>query len=255
MKYQDLKNEIRDLGFEEDSIFSEYPAIFRSAITRACKVIATIVKAPTGSINLDFTASNTVGHSHDLGTTTTAITAYSTTNPILINGSYVTAENGDYVVYDDGDDTTTDTDEYIYMNGKWCVRGRYDLAELSKDADGNVLFDSIDRIVSNTSAGTKTFVSYDLVDEHILVLDKDIEQDLTVYYNERILPITEDTDDAYKVQVVYPCEPLVALLAAHYVWLDDDERKAVMYWNEFDQLRQEIEARAFKPKARIVGGI
>lgn len=195
MQYIDLLHEIRDLGFEDDQVFSEYNSIIRNAITRACRFIATIIKAPTGVIPLDLT---------------------------------------DDTVY-------TDT-------------GRYDLAELSKDDDGNVRFDSVDRIVEATDTGGKTFLRYDIEQDKVLVLDPSIRTKLTVYYNERILPLPSDVSDSYEIQVVYPCEPLVALLAAHYVWLDDDERKAIIYWNEFDQLRAEIEAKAFKLKGRIVGG-
>ena len=195
MQYQDLKNEIRDLGFEDDTVFSEYQSIIDNAITRACRLIATIIKAPTGVIPLDLT---------------------------------------DETVYDES--------------------GRYDLAELSKDDNGNVLFDSVDRIVETTENGERSFLRYDMVEDKVLVLNPKIKADLTIYYNQRILPVGSDTSDTYEIQVVYPCEPLVALLTAHYVWLDDDERKAILYWNEFDQLRQEIEAKAFKLKGRVIGG-
>ena len=195
MLYQDLMKEIRDLGFEEDQVFDEYADIIRSSITRACRLIATLVKAPVGSFELDL------------------------------------------------------NDEEVYSD-----TGKYDLTELTKDNNGNILFDSIDRIVVATDTVDKTFLDYDLEQDKILVLDPSLKEELTVFYNQRIIPITASTQDDFEVQVVYPCEPLVALLASHYVWLDDDERKAILYWNEFDQLRQEIEAKAFKVKARVIGG-
>ena len=34
--------------------------------------------------------------------------------------------------------------------------------------------------------------------------------------------------------------PLIAPLAAYFLWLDDDERKATMYYNIYDSKRQEI---------------
>lgn len=247
MKYIELKNQIKDLGFEEDAIFTEYPSIFSNAITRACQLIATLVKAPVGSIHLDLTNS--------LGKTTSNISEGSTTNPVTINDELVTASKFDIVTVNRAVDGTNYEKHYYFDGNAWQVLGRYDLAELSKDESGNVLFDRIERIIINDGSVGKTFLSYDLEQDHVLVMSDSIRYDLTVFYYERIIPVTESTQDDFKVQVVYPCEPLVALLAAHYVWLDDDERKAVMYWNEFDQLRQEIEARAFKPKARIVGGI
>lgn len=191
MKYKDLKDEIRDLGFEDDTIFTEYVFVIPSAITRACRLIASTIKAPTGEI--------------------------------LLNLSDDSVRN---------------------------ETGRYDLAELSKNNNDDVMFDSIESVY----IGNDRFFRYDIEDDHIFVVSPTLSSDLTIYYNERILPVTKDTQEDFDIQVVYPCEPLVALLAAHYVWLDDDERKAILYWNEYDQLKQEIMEKAFKIKARVVGG-
>jgi hypothetical protein len=49
--------------------------------------------------------------------------------------------------------------------------------------------------------------------------------------------------------------PLYTLLAAHYAWLDDDLTKATIYWNEFDDLKNQIIVNAKQPrKAEIIGG-
>ena len=251
MKYEELKNEIRDLGFEDDQIFTEYLSIIQTSITRACRLIASTVKAPTGRIYLDLTK--------DLGRTTTPITVGSTTTTVVINGTSVTVSQFDMVTY--GTTVTSELGVTSYHESKfyfdgdaWQKVGQYDLDKLSMDSDGNVMFDSIDRIVEDNDVYTKSYLNYDIVEDHILVIPSTVSKKLVVYYNERIIPITSQTQDDFEIQVVYPCEPLVALLAAHYVWFDDDERKAILYWNEYDQLRQEIEARAFKTKARIVGG-
>ena len=132
--------------------------------------------------------------------------------------------------------------------------GRYDLWELTKDDDNNVMFDSIVRVTTGDST-VKTFTAYDLLEDHILSVNPELDTDITIYYNERILPVTSATPDNRELQVVYPCDPLVALLAAHYVWLDDDERKAILYWNEYDSLKQEIQAKLNAPKGRVVAGL
>lgn len=68
--------------------------------------------------------------------------------------------------------------------------------------------------------------------------------------------ISEQTEEDYKISLADNLTFLVALLAAHYVWLDDDITKATMYWNEFDQLKQEIIDIGRTPrKAQIVGGV
>lgn len=48
---------------------------------------------------------------------------------------------------------------------------------------------------------------------------------------------------------------LLPLLSAFYVWLDDDERKAVMYRNEYDELCNQIfSERQNGTKMTITGG-
>lgn len=196
MTLQELKEKIRDLGFDDDATMSEYADIINNAITRACKTIALTVKAPVGKYELDL------------------------------------------------------SDEEVRSES-----GHYDLDELCVDEQGNNLFESIERIVTHSGAGIDTFTRWDMEQDHILVVDSSLTTPLTIFYKERILPITENTQDDSNVQVVYQCEPLVGLLAAHYVWLDDDERKAILYWNEYDQLKEEIMAKSLKPKAKVIGGI
>lgn len=197
MNIKDFKNEIRDMGFEDDDAWTDAitNSTFYSSVTRALKMIATTVKAPITSYTLEL----------------------------------------------------NDT-------------GRYDLSELTKNENNEVTFDSIDRVVKNTDKGIDTFADWDIVEGKILVVDPqqmkyiyETEEDsITVYYKQRIFQITSNMADSTELPIEYTCEPLLSLLTAHYVWLDDDERKAVMYYNEYDQMKQEILAEVLKPKARIV---
>lgn len=67
--------------------------------------------------------------------------------------------------------------------------------------------------------------------------------------------ITDSTQDTQKINLAENLLPLVPLLAAHYVWLDDDITKSTMYWNEYDQLKDQILAVCRMPrKATIEGG-
>lgn len=251
MTLQELKEKIRDLGFDDDATLSEYADIINNAIVRACKTIALTVKAPVGRLDINFKV---------LGRTDTAIEEGSTTNPINIDGVQILADRFNVVsvlknVTDAFGNVTAQKEQSYYFDGTaWQKMGRYDLESLTKDENGNILFDSIDRIVIDTDTGVETFGSWDMVQDRILVVSSSFTTPLTIFYNERILPINESTQDDAKVQVVYQCEPLVGLLAAHYVWLDDDERKAILYWNEYDQLKEEIMAKSLKPKAKVIGG-
>lgn len=68
--------------------------------------------------------------------------------------------------------------------------------------------------------------------------------------------VTEDTEDDFKIGLAANLQPLIPLLAAHYIWLDDDIQKATMYWNEYDQLKDQIIMVCRMPrKAQIIGGI
>lgn len=68
--------------------------------------------------------------------------------------------------------------------------------------------------------------------------------------------VDETTEDDAKISLADNLTFLVALLAAHYIWLDDDQQKAVLYWNEYDSLKQEIISIGQTPRnAQIVGGV
>lgn len=68
--------------------------------------------------------------------------------------------------------------------------------------------------------------------------------------------ITIDTANDNIIDLPDKVIDLVPLLAAYYVWLDDDERKAVYYYNQYDDLKNQILAECQGgSKARIVGGV
>lgn len=143
MTWKDLKDELIDLGFEEDDTYSEYKRIAVNSTNRAVRIIHTVV----------------VPQIED------------------------------------------------YLNGKWGYP--------SKDEDGKATW----------------------------VLPK-------------FKPLTIDVEDDTKINVPEITEPLVGILAAHYLWLDDDLTKATIYWNEYDDLKtQIIQSAKLVKKAKIVGGI
>lgn len=76
--------------------------------------------------------------------------------------------------------------------------------------------------------------------------------------NKWILPkprrITESTLDTDRINLPDNLMQLVSLLAAHYLWLDDDITKAVTYWNEYDQYKTELLALLRQPKGAVIEG-
>lgn len=72
----------------------------------------------------------------------------------------------------------------------------------------------------------------------------------------RPLPITDFTTDDFVIDLPEPLLVLVPLLAGHFVWLDDDVQKSVMYWNDYEEMKNGILAACLNnTKARITGGI
>lgn len=72
----------------------------------------------------------------------------------------------------------------------------------------------------------------------------------------RPLPITDLTTDDFVIDLPENLLVLVPLLAGHFVWLDDDVQKSVMYWNDYDEMRNGILAACLgDTRAVIKGGI
>lgn len=68
-----------------------------------------------------------------------------------------------------------------------------------------------------------------------------------------ITDITADTADDFEIQLPKIVQPLIKLLAAHYVWLDDDLTKATYYYNEYDDLMSQIKQACYATTKVIIG--
>lgn len=65
----------------------------------------------------------------------------------------------------------------------------------------------------------------------------------------------ENSQDADETSCPELLKPLLQLLTAHWLWLDDDLTKATIYWNEYDDLKNQIIATIRMPRnAVIIGG-
>lgn len=69
--------------------------------------------------------------------------------------------------------------------------------------------------------------------------------------------ITNDTPDDTDIDLPERVTYIVPILAAHYVWLDDDLTKATLYWNEFDDFRTRLneEIRRKNVNCDMIGGL
>ncbi len=74
----------------------------------------------------------------------------------------------------------------------------------------------------------------------VLHVPNSVEGELCIHYRRRQPPITEATADEQLIELPPEQDVLFPLLMAHQVWLEDNERKATIYWNKFETLRQQI---------------
>lgn len=77
----------------------------------------------------------------------------------------------------------------------------------------------------------------------------DIDEDEGLTYFE------DAPDEDEEVNLPRILLPLLQLQAGHWLWLDDDLTKATIYWNEYDDLKNQILTTIRTPrKAKIIGG-
>ena len=78
----------------------------------------------------------------------------------------------------------------------------------------------------------------------------------TLYEPTRPEYIVDSTPDDFVIELPDNLLGLVPLLAAHFVWLDDDIQKAINYYNDYEDFRQKIlNACLGDTRATITGGI
>lgn len=130
----------------------------------------------------------------------------------------------------------------------------YDMAELTKE-NGIVKF--IEFADTPVLAGTGTyrrFNDFDIENGSTLVMDGSIPGTFKVFYKKAHDPFTLETADETEIGLPLKAHPLVPLLTAYYVWLEDEKSKAVDYYNQYEKLSQGIAAKAMQPRARIMAG-
>lgn len=100
------------------------------------------------------------------------------------------------------------------------------------------------------------FDDYKIENRKILVLKGSFAGKINCYYKKMPTPITNKTEEEYKIELDAAACELVPLLAAYHIWLDDDDAKAVQYYNMYENNRDELMA-VMQESARLKfnGGI
>lgn len=98
----------------------------------------------------------------------------------------------------------------------------------------------------------RTFSEYDVKkDRELYIKSDDYEGSFRIYYYKLPTQITKNTPETFEFELPLVAHNLIPLLTAYYLWLDDDERKAVMYKNDYEDARDIALQRKNKPRADV----
>ena len=88
---------------------------------------------------------------------------------------------------------------------------------------------------------------------HTIVMNADdYEGSFRVYYNKRCTQVNADTEDTFIPELPLKVHHLIPLLAAYYLWLDDDAAKATQYYNMYETELALILQKENAPRMRVV---
>ena len=141
-----------------------------------------------------------------------------------------------YEISQDGDD-----EEYNY----------YDFTSLTNDflefAKHPVRIDDGEKYQS--------FGDYEIEDDETIVIPGDVSGTFKIFYRAEHTPyVAGGSMDSVDLPLKRKVHYLVPLLAAYYVWLDDDATKAAQYKNEYDQEYVDYLQKQSRPRARFAEG-
>jgi len=98
----------------------------------------------------------------------------------------------------------------------------------------------------------RKFGDYQIEMGHTIVIKADdYAGSFRVYYNKACTEIDEETPDTFVPELPSTVHHLIPLLAAYYLWLDDDERKAVQYYNMYETELGVILQKQNMPRMRV----
>jgi hypothetical protein len=99
----------------------------------------------------------------------------------------------------------------------------------------------------------KKFSGYEIEMDRNLVVDADEHKgSFRVYYNALCTQINSETPDTYIPEIPLKVHHLIPLLAAYYLWLDDDATKAAQYYNMYETELGLVMQKEKAPRMRVV---
>lgn len=274
LTWAELKSQIIELGFEEESEYESNPKRFMTAANRALMVVSTTVRPVVKKYtifqdaadniltnqfvtekhtdyDIEYHASGKAYWFSTLGTGSCIISDENGAKTVHFSGAqehrgFITGEAafrfyGDYAYYIENmaiyGSATSEREEDIPA---WREYLTYDIRELTRD-DGAYTFDGFALDLPVKSDGGYEYVrDYRIEQGRKIVLKREETGRYEIWYKAHPKKITEETKDTDVIETAEETEPLIHLLAAHYVWLDDDQTKATIYYNEYDDLKNSI---------------
>ena len=235
MDYAELKSQIRDLGFSDDTEIEEFEEVVPHAINLAIAEINQIVGSVVG------------------------------THEVELTGDEITiVDMEDAEGYLELTETPAFIKEITNCHEKKYVAGRkyYKLSndnvrtyiELIEGVDYNVG----DDIPDNRYWEADTFKVFNNFDSRedgrmLFIRSRNVHGKLKIYYKKQAQQYTTDTPDETVIDLGRKYHPLIPLLASYYVWLEDDQSKATMYYNRYEMMMNSMVS-AKTPRIRIVTG-
>lgn len=99
----------------------------------------------------------------------------------------------------------------------------------------------------------RKFGDYQIEMGHTIVIKVDDYAGMfRIYYNKQCTDITSTTSDAFVPELPNKVHHLIPLLAAYYLWLDDDAAKAAQYYNMYETELALIMQKENAPRMRVV---
>ena len=98
----------------------------------------------------------------------------------------------------------------------------------------------------------RKFNDYYIEMEHNIVMKvNDYNGSFRIYYNKACTEVTPTTQNSFVPELPTKAHHLIPLLAAYYLWLDDDERKAVQYYNMYETELSLLLQKENMPRMRV----
>ncbi len=96
------------------------------------------------------------------------------------------------------------------------------------------------------------FGAYEIKMERVLHINADDNKGtFRVYYNRACTTIGPETDDSFVPELPLKVHHLIPLLAAYYLWMDDDIAKASTYFNMYEQESAVVISKENAPRMRV----